>query len=156
MYTNYITDVKLIWHHGQHELKWPGLLKTALSAHVKKFCCIFNPWDVLMSSFQLYIAVFLLDKGIDPALYCGFYFTYMDILVSPLKKKKPKNNSGSHPCYAFPSPLNHSMQDFMGLYMKQMKHQWTACLVQGHICAFHMYTASFKIRFIYPKLGKFL
>lgn len=43
-----------------------------------------------MSSFQLYIAVFLLDKGIDPALYCGFYFTYMDILVSPLKKKTQK------------------------------------------------------------------
>lgn len=45
----------------------------------------------MMSSFQLYIAVFLLDKGIDPALYCGFYFTYMDILVSPLKKN-PKTN----------------------------------------------------------------
>lgn len=23
------------------------------------------------------------------------------------------------------------MQDFMGSYMKQMKHQWTASLVQG-------------------------
>lgn len=49
-----------------------------------------------MSSFQLYIAVFLLDKGIDPALYCGFYFTYMDILVSPLKKKKKPKTTPAH------------------------------------------------------------
>lgn len=51
----------------------------------------------MMSSFQLYIAVFLLDKGIDPALYCGFYFTYMDILVSPLKKKtKTQKKTNKH------------------------------------------------------------
>lgn len=54
----------------------------------------------MMSSFQLYIAVFLLDKGIDPALYCGFYFTYMDILVSPLKKKnKQKTKKTKHEEY---------------------------------------------------------